>query len=86
MIADTAGSKWQPVESLFRGPGISAIDPTRQLVTHLRFALPHGIWATAWGRVGRRPSLVLPILNCAAKVVLDPFAQGGLGEEKFREK
>jgi len=75
LIVDATRSRWQSVESLFRGPGISAIDPTRQLLTHIRFALPQGVWGTAWGRVGRRPSLVLPVLNCAAKIVLNCTGQ-----------
>jgi len=84
-VLDAQGATWRPVETLFLGPGESAIDPSRQFVTHLRFPCPPALaaaeageecpagaarWGTAWGRVGRRPSLVLPILNCAVKLCL----------------
>jgi len=69
-VVDGNGPRWWPVESLFLGPGASAIDPTRQLITHLRFSRPTVSTGTAWRRAGRRPSLVLPTLNCAVKLSL----------------
>jgi carbon-monoxide dehydrogenase medium subunit len=70
-IADDEGARWRHVESLFVGPGVSAIDPTRQLVTHIRFPRPGANVGTAWRRVGRRSALVLPILNCAVRLSID---------------
>ena len=70
-IVDVQNAAWRAVASLFRGPGHSDVDPTCQFVTHLRFPRYSGPWGTAWGRIGRRPSLVLPVLNCAVKLCLD---------------
>jgi carbon-monoxide dehydrogenase medium subunit len=74
-IVDMEKAEWKPVESLFLGPGKSSIDPTRQLVTHIRFPRCEHHRGTAWYRLGRRPSLTLPILNCAVNVFLDDSGQ-----------
>jgi len=74
-VAERQGAAWRPVETLFAGPGRSRIDPTRQLITHIRFRLPAARTGTAWGRLGRRASLVLPILNCAAQLCLEPAGE-----------
>lgn len=70
-VVDSAGKRWLPVLDTFLGPGRSAIDPTRQLVAAVRFPIPATPWGTAWRRAGRRPSLILPTLNCAVKLVLN---------------
>lgn len=75
LIADTGGQGWRPVGELFLGPGKSALDPTRQMITHIRFPVPQGRHGSAWQRIGRRRALVLPILNCAVCVGLDPAGE-----------
>jgi CO/xanthine dehydrogenase FAD-binding subunit len=70
-VMDGHSATWRTVESLFSAPGVSTIEPSRQFVTHIRFPRPGPQWGTAWRRIGRRPSLVLPILNCAVKLCLD---------------
>lgn len=74
-VVDVDGAEWRPVDSLFLGPGKSSLDPTRQLVTRLRFPRCEQRRGTAWVRLVRRPSLTLPILNCAVNVFLDSKGQ-----------
>jgi len=69
-IVDATGAQWRPVESLFVRPGVSAVNPCRQIITHIRFRVPQGSWGSAWSRAGRRESLVLPTLNCGACLTL----------------
>jgi CO/xanthine dehydrogenase FAD-binding subunit len=75
-IADESGRDWLPVHELFLGPGKSAVDPTRQMVTALRFPATGARHGSAWERIGRRRALVLPILNCGVSVELDASGQG----------
>jgi carbon-monoxide dehydrogenase medium subunit len=72
-LADREKTRRVPVEELFLGPGISAVDPTREILTAVHFpAFPDQPgWGLAWQRIGRRQALVLPILNCAVKLQLD---------------
>jgi CO/xanthine dehydrogenase FAD-binding subunit len=74
-IADSQGRSWRPVSELFLGPGKSAVDPSQQLITAIRFPVPKGRHGSAWERLGRRRALVLPILNCAVSVGLDQTGQ-----------
>jgi carbon-monoxide dehydrogenase medium subunit len=70
-IENLTGAEWKTVESMFLAPGTSTVDATRQLLTHIRFPRCQNHRGTAWYRLGRRPSLTLPILNCAVNMILD---------------
>jgi carbon-monoxide dehydrogenase medium subunit len=76
LLVDSGSVRWEPVEALFAGPGISRVDPRREMVAKLRFPRPRGSMGTAWRRVGRRSALVLPILNCAVRVALEGASEG----------
>jgi carbon-monoxide dehydrogenase medium subunit len=84
-ITDRSGRSWRPVGELFLGPGKSAVDPTRQMITAIRFPALRAWQGSAWERIGRRRALVLPILNCGVSVGLDgdgrrfEWARLGLG-------
>ncbi len=84
-IVDGGSRAWRPLSELFLGPGQSAVDPTRQMVTAIRLPVPRGRHGSAWERIGRRRALVLPILNCAVSLALDSeglrfeWARIGLG-------
>lgn len=70
-VAGPAGQQWRPLNDLFLGPGRSAVDPTREMITAIRFPVPRGRHGSAWERIGRRRALVLPILNCGVSLALD---------------
>lgn len=74
-IAEGHGRSWRPVGELFLGPGRSAVDPTRQMLTAIRFPAAGACQGSAWERIGRRRALVLPILNCAVSVALNGEGQ-----------
>lgn len=69
-VAGLEGRAWRPVGELFLGPGKSAVDPRRQMVTAIRFPAAEPGQGSAWERIGRRPGLVLPIVNCGVCVGL----------------
>ncbi len=75
LIADASGETWRPLGELFLGPGKSAVDPHRQMVTAFRFPAAGARQGSAWERIGRRRALVLPILNCGVNLALDDDGQ-----------
>jgi carbon-monoxide dehydrogenase medium subunit len=74
-IAASEGRGWRPMGELFLGPGKSAVDSRRQMITSIRFPAPGEGHGSAWERIGRRRALVLPILNCAVSIQLDSDGQ-----------
>jgi CO/xanthine dehydrogenase FAD-binding subunit len=74
-VVDGNGQAWRPIGELFLGPGRSAVDPARQMLTAIRFPAPGPRQGSAWERIGRRRALVLPILNCAISIALGPDRQ-----------
>jgi CO/xanthine dehydrogenase FAD-binding subunit len=76
-VAAERGQQWRPVAELFLGPGKSAIDPARQMLTAIRIPVAGARQGSAWERIGRRRALVLPILNCAVSVALGGDAGQG---------
>ena len=67
-ILGPTGRRQAPLAEMFLGPGRSAVDPSREIVTSVRFpclgASQHG----AYARLARRRALALPMLAVAAVV------------------
>jgi carbon-monoxide dehydrogenase medium subunit len=59
-----------PIEQLYKGPGESIVDSTREIVMELEFSLPDSHTSSAFQRLSRRKALSLPILNVAVFVRL----------------
>jgi carbon-monoxide dehydrogenase medium subunit len=67
-VASLNGRRWIPFTSLFLGPGKSAIDSTREVLTALRFKATGDHEASAFSRIMRPQGVALPIMNFSAKV------------------
>ncbi|MCC7161932.1 MAG: FAD binding domain-containing protein [Anaerolineae bacterium] len=66
----TDSPDWVPLAALFQGPGKSAVDSTRELITALRFRALGAREASAFSRVMRPQGVALPILGMATRVRL----------------
>ena len=75
-IASPAGRSWRPILSLFKGPGISAVDQTRELIARFRFRPRTRRTGTAFKRIMRPQGVALPILACAVWVQVSQELSG----------
>jgi carbon-monoxide dehydrogenase medium subunit len=75
-VAGPAGRHWRPMADLFKGPGESAVDCTRELIVQFRFRQPASGQATAFKRIMRPHGVALPILGLAVWLQSAP-ADGG---------
>ena len=67
--------EWLPIVQLFKGPGVSALDSSRDLLIAFRFRPCKGSEATAFKRIMRPQGVALPVLGCAVWVRLDENKQ-----------
>ncbi|MBW4439046.1 MAG: FAD binding domain-containing protein [Pleurocapsa minor GSE-CHR-MK-17-07R] len=67
---------WMPLAALFRGPGVSLLNPTRDLLIGFRFHKLGAGAGTAFERIMRPQGVALPVLSCAVWVSLDGAAFG----------
>jgi CO/xanthine dehydrogenase FAD-binding subunit len=67
-VASHAGRRWIPFNSLFLGPGKSAIDSTREVLTAIRFKATGDHEASASSRIMRPQGVALPIMNMSVRV------------------
>ena len=67
-VATVNGRSWRPILSLFKGPGKSTVDHSRELLTRIRFQGTQPGEATAFKRIMRPQGVALPILACAVWV------------------
>ncbi len=70
-VATTAGIEWLPMGQTFVGPGQSTIDPTRALLTRLRFKPTGPNEASAFRRVMRPQGVALPMIGMAARLTVE---------------
>jgi carbon-monoxide dehydrogenase medium subunit len=70
-VADAHGSHWMPLQNAFLGPGKSAIDHHRAILTRLRFRPARPREASAFTRVMRPQGVALPMISMAARLQLD---------------
>lgn len=70
------GARWIYIEEAYRGVGLSAIDPTKEIVTEVRFRKLGDYGHSGFFRMARRKALALPIINGAVVIQLDGSRKG----------
>jgi len=70
-VTDSDGSRWMPLSDAFLGPGQSAIDHHRALLTRVRFKPTSDSEGSAFSRVMRPQGVALPMISMAARLKLD---------------
>ncbi|MBC7809939.1 MAG: FAD binding domain-containing protein, partial [Burkholderiales bacterium] len=68
---DDRGREWLPIATAYRGPGISALDSSRDVLVGFRFKLTGEREGAAFKRIMRPQGVALPVLGCAVWVRLD---------------
>jgi xanthine dehydrogenase FAD-binding subunit len=63
--------EWLPMAQLFKGPGISALDSTHDVLVAFRFRLCRTNEGCAFKRIMRPQGVALPVLGCAVWIQLD---------------
>jgi len=63
--------EWRSVLALFKGPGESSVDQTRELLVRFRFKAAGQGEATAFKRIMRPQGVALPIINLAIRISRD---------------
>ena len=94
-VVSKEGERWLSMEEAYQGLGASAVDPSREIVTEVRFK-KLGDWGeTGFFRMASRKALALPILNGAVALVFYPstdrikearIAIGPVAEKPFRSR
>ena len=70
-VTGIAGSRWMPLQDTFLGPGKSAIDARREVLTRLRFRPTMNDEGSAFFRVMRPQGVALPMISMAARIKID---------------
>ncbi|MGA2465305.1 MAG: FAD binding domain-containing protein [Thermodesulfobacteriota bacterium] len=62
----------EEILNLYKGLGLSKIDPAKEIITQFKIRLPtKGSYGSSFMRLSKRKALSLPILNCGVVVVLE---------------